>query len=108
VKHSDRIAPVAAALSALAALVCCLPVGFAAVAATATVAAFLAPLRPWFLGISTVLLAVGAIQVTRARACATGRARVMSVIVLSASVIIVLLVVFFPQLVATMLADLIP
>jgi hypothetical protein len=108
VKHTDKIAPVAAALSALATLACCLPIGLAAAAATASVAAFIAPLRPWFLGASTVLLAVGAIQVTHARACATGRARLMFLIVLSASGVIVLLVAFFPQLVATMLADLIP
>jgi hypothetical protein len=107
VKHTDKIAPVAAALSALATLTCCLPVGVAAAAATASVAAVIAPLRPWFLGVSTALLAVGAIQVTRARACATGRARIMSVIVWSASVVIVFLVAWFPQLIAAMLADLI-
>jgi len=34
-KHAETITPVAAALAALATLACCLPIGFAAAAATA-------------------------------------------------------------------------
>ena len=35
-KHAEKVAPLAAAASALATLACCLPLGIAAAAATAT------------------------------------------------------------------------
>jgi hypothetical protein len=61
VNHGEKIAPVAAAATALATLACCLPVGIAAAAATASLAAVVAEHRVWFLFASGVLLAVGAV-----------------------------------------------
>jgi hypothetical protein len=106
-KHTEKITPVAAALSALATLACCLPVGFAAAAATASLGSVVSAYRAWFLGASVVLLLVGAFQLVRARrACATsGNA---SVVILGASVLVVALVVFFPQVIAGALADWMP
>jgi hypothetical protein len=110
-KHTEKIAPLAAALSALATLACCLPVGFAAAAALATVGVVVAPLRQWFLGGALVLLVFGAVQVNRKqRACATGGGGTAwsSILILSASAVIVLVVALFPQVIATILADWMP
>jgi hypothetical protein len=98
-KHTEKITPLAATLSALATLACCLPVGFAAAAATAGLGAMVSAYRSWFLAASVVLLIVGGFQLVRARrACATrGNA---SVIILGASVLVVALVIFFPQVIA--------
>ena len=49
-KHAERITPIAAATSALATLLCCLPIGFAA-AATANVVMMVAKLCPWLVGV---------------------------------------------------------
>src|SRR4051794_7622464 len=70
--HSEKIAPVAAAATALATLACCLPVGIAAAAATASLAAVVAGYRVWFLIASAILLVVGLVQLSRAqRQCST-------------------------------------
>ena len=64
-KHSEKIAPVAAALTGLATLACCLPMGFAAAAVTAGLSTVVAAYQPWFLGLSVVLLAVGLVQLNQ-------------------------------------------
>ena len=72
-KHTVKIAPVAAALSALATLACCLPFAFAAGTASASLAMVAGTYRWSFLGASVVLLAVGAVQLLQARrACRPG------------------------------------
>ena len=68
-KHAEKMAPVAAALSALTTLACCLPIAFAAGTATAGLAAVAGSYRWWFLGASAILLAVGALQLVRVRRC---------------------------------------
>jgi len=71
-KHGEKIAPVAAALMGLATLACCLPMGFAAAAVTASLSTVVAPYQPWFLGASVVLLLVGTVQLRQIqRTCAT-------------------------------------
>jgi hypothetical protein len=108
VRHGEKIAPVAGALSAIATLVCCVPLGFAGAAATAGLGAVLAPFRSWFIGASVILLAAGILQVTsETRRCAT-QPRASSVIVLGLSAAIVLLAVLFPQVLAGLLADWVP
>lgn len=104
---SGKSLPAAAAVSALATLACCLPVGIAAGTAAAGLAGVATDYRWWFIGASIVLLTIGAVQlVYRRRACSTrGTA---SAIVLGASASIVFLVIFFPQLVAGFLADWLP
>jgi hypothetical protein len=106
-KHTEKVAPVAAAVSALATLLCCLPVGIAAAAATASLGAIVSRYRTWFLGASALLLVTGIVQVTRAqRTCAT-RTR-GSMVILAVSGTIVLLVALFPQLLAGLIADWLP
>jgi hypothetical protein len=103
-KHAEKVAPVAAALTSLATLVCCLPVGFAAAAATASLSTVVATYQRWFLGASVVLLVGGMVQLQRVqRTCA--RRPYSSIIVFGVSAVIVLLVILFPQVVAGIVAD---
>ena len=106
-KHREKVAPVAAALTGLATLACCLTMGFAAAAVTAGLSTAVATFQPWFLGASVVLLIVGMIQLRQSqRTCATRR--YSSLIVYCVSAVIVLLVILFPQMIAGMLADWLP
>ena len=106
-KHAEKITPIAAAASALATLACCLPLGFAAAAASASLGAAVAAYRPWFLGVSVLLVIVGTLQVRSAqRVCRTRKTG--SIVLLSLSAAIVALVMFFPQAIATLIADLVP
>jgi hypothetical protein len=106
-KHVEKAAPLAAAASALATLVCCFPVGIAAAAATTSLGAVVSAHRGWFLAASAALLAIGIVQAVRVqRACAT-RNRASQLIV-AGSATIVLLVIFFPQIVAAIVADWLP
>jgi cytochrome bd-type quinol oxidase subunit 2 len=106
-KHGEKIAPLAAAVTGLATLACCLPMGFAAAAVTASLSTVVAAWQPWFLGLSGVLLVVGMIQLRRLRrTCA--RTPFSSLIVFCVSAGTVLLVVLFPQVIAGVLADWLP
>ncbi len=106
-KHGERITPISAALSALATILCCLPIGFAAAAATASLGVVVAALRPWLLGIAVVLLGLGFVQMYYgARACQR-RSRT-SLVILWVSAAVVALVLLFPQVIASAAADLLP
>ncbi len=106
-KHTEKIAPVAAALSALATLACCLPIAFAAGTASAGLAMVAGTYRWSFLGASVVLLAVGAVQLVQARRACRPRGSA-SLGILGVSATIVLVVVLFPQMIAGLLADWMP
>ena len=106
-KHVEKIAPVAAAVTGLATLLCCIPAGFAAAAVTATLSTAIAAYQPWLLVTSVLLLGVGMVQLRQAqRTCA--RRPYSSFIVFGVCAAIVLLVVLFPQLVAEIAADWLP
>jgi hypothetical protein len=105
--HGEKIAPVAAAATALATLACCLPIGIAAAAATASLATVVAAYRTWLLLASGALLAVGVVQLNRAqRQCSTRKRG--SVAILAISAIVVVLVALFPQIIAAMIAAWLP
>jgi cytochrome bd-type quinol oxidase subunit 2 len=107
VNHSEKIAPVAAATTALATLVCCLPVGMAAAAATASLAAVVSAYRMWFLLASAALLALGVVQLTRAhRQCATTKRGSVAVFTVSATIVV--LIALFPQVIAALIAAWLP
>jgi hypothetical protein len=106
-KHGEKIAPVAAALTGLATLACCLPMGFAAAAVSASVSTVVAAYQPWFLAASVVLLLFGTVQLRQVQRTCTTRPY-SSVIVFCVSAAIVLLVILFPQVIAGMLADWLP
>jgi hypothetical protein len=106
-KHAEKVAPIAAALTSLATLVCCLPVGFAAAAATASLSIVVASYQRWFLGASVILLLTGMVQLWNVqRTCI--RRPYSSFAVFAVSAVIVLLVVLFPQVVAGIVADWMP
>ena len=74
---------------------------------TASLGMAVAAYQPWFLGMSVLLLIVGAVQVRqKQRAC--GTRSYSSLIVFSLSAVIVVLVVVFPQVIAGLFADWLP
>ena len=106
-KHGEKVAPVMAAVTSLGTLACCLPVGFAAAALTASLSMGVAAYQPWFLGASVLLLLVGAVQLRQTqRVC--GTRSYSSLIVFGISAVIVVLVVLFPDVIAGLLADWLP
>lgn len=105
-KHAERVTPIAAVTSALATLLCCLPIAFATAAATASVAAVVSELRPWLLGASMVLVAIGFLQVYRRKSCERRNPVTLSVLWIGAAIVVV--VILFPQAIAGLVADLLP
>ncbi|HXN23769.1 MAG TPA: hypothetical protein VOA41_13610 [Candidatus Dormibacteraeota bacterium] len=97
-------ASLVAALSSLATIGCCLPLGFAAALGAAGASAFLTILRPWLLALSVVLLGIGFWQQRRARLCAV-RGRLLGSVLLWSAVVVVLGMILFPQQIAGFMAD---
>ena len=106
-KHVEKVAPVAAAAAALATLVCCLPIAFAAAVATTSLAMVVSTFQPWFVAASVLLLGVGLVQLWRMPKSCSGRPTA-SVLVFAVSALVVMLVLLFPQVLAGVLADLAP
>jgi hypothetical protein len=97
-------ASVAAIVSSLATMACCVPLGFAAAIGTAGVSAFLLRFRSWFLVMSVALIGVGFWQQRRAKQCAV-KGRIVGQLLLWTAVAIVLAMILFPQQIAGFLAD---
>ena len=97
-------ASLGAILSSLATMVCCLPLAFAAAIGAAGASAFLLKFRPWFLGLSVLLLGVGFWQQRRARQCAV-KGRIVGQVLLWSALVIVLGMILFPQQIAGFIAD---
>ena len=103
-KHSEKVAPVAAVLSAISTMLCCLPSGIAAAAGAAGLGVVVEPLRPWLVALSIGLLAVGFVQLCRSnRAC--HRRSPVSIAIFAIAAIVVLGVLVLPQLTAGLLAN---
>lgn len=97
-------ASLAAIVSSLATITCCLPLGFAAALGAGAASAFFAALRPWLLGLSVAMLGLGFWQQHRAKKCAV-RGRFVGNLLLWAAVIVVLGMILFPQQIAGFIAD---
>ena len=106
-KHSEKIMPVAAVVTAVSSMACCLPLGFAAAAGAGGLAVVLEPLRPWLLAASGVFLAIGAVQLYRRRGSCARRSRTTVALFWIAAVVVLGLMIF-PQTVAGILADRLP
>jgi hypothetical protein len=104
-RASERLPPVAAALSALATLACCLPLGIAGAVGALGLSVALESLRPWLIGLAVVLLALSGIQMYRSGRSCHRRSR-LSLVVFGLSTAIVLGVMLFPQTVAELMASL--
>jgi hypothetical protein len=106
-KHSEKITPVAAVVSALSTLTCCLPPTIAAAAGSASLSVLVEPLRPWLLGLSIALLVLGLVQLYRRKRTCDGPSPV-SIAVFVISAIFVLGVLVFPQITAGLFAGMLP
>ena len=105
-RRSAWVAPLAAIVGFLAATTCCLPLGvLLAATGFAGAASLLGPARPYFLGLSLAMLALGFWQVHGRTACPV-RGRLASVILLWTVVGLVVVLFLFPQFIAGLLADL--
>jgi len=104
VKGTGISASLLAILGSVATIGCCLPVGFAAALGAGAASAFFTTLRPWLLGLSGVLIALGFWQQHRAKQCAV-RGRWIGSVLLWAAVVVVIGMILFPQQVAGFIAN---
>ena len=100
---NERLSPVAAAMSALATLACCLPFGIAGAVGALGLSVALEALRPWLIGLAMVLLGVSGFQMYRNGRNCRRRSR-LSLLLFALSAVIVLGVVLFPQTLAELMA----
>jgi len=104
--RSTVVVSLAALGSVIAASSCCLPLlPFIFAAGAAGTSAFIAQLRPYLLVLSVLLIAFGFYKSWRAKQCNCKQSRI-STFVLWFSAIVVFVVIFFPQVIANMVADL--
>ncbi len=104
-KQGTGVSPsLAAIVSSVATISCCLPIGFAAALGAGAASAFFTTLRPWLLGSSLILLGFGFWQQHRAKQCAV-RGRLVGNVLLWAAVVVVLGMILFPQEIAAVIAD---
>jgi hypothetical protein len=97
-------ASLGAVLTSLLTLGCCLPLPFLGAVGIAGASAFLAGARPWLLGISIILLGLGFFQVYRGMRCRTRQSKT-SIALLGLATLVVVLLLLFPQVIASVLAD---
>ena len=99
---AERATPVAAVVAALSTFTCCLPLGFLGAVGLAGLSVWAQSLRGWFLGLAITLLVVGFVQLYRGRKQCSRRP--LSIAMLWVATAIVLLVILFPQMIASLLA----
>ncbi len=100
VRGSVTIAPVAAVLSAVSALACCLPWGIGAALGALGLSVFYARFQMWFIVLSLLLLCLGLFQVMRTgRSCSLRRSRA-EITLLCIAAAIVIAIILFPEWVA--------
>jgi hypothetical protein len=103
--RSERLAPLAAFASAWCTLLCCVPLTFAGAFGLASLSGWAIEYRAWLVGLSIVLLGVGFVQVYRRPATCAPRSR-FSVAMVWLSAGFVAVAFLLPQLVATVMANL--
>src|SRR3977135_741128 len=97
-------ASIGAIASSLATMACCLPIAFAAAIGAAGASPLLVKFRPWFRGLSVVLLGIGFWQQRRAQQCAV-KGRIVGQVLLWTALAVVLGMILFPQQIAGFIAD---
>ena len=102
-KVAERATPVAAVIAALSTLACCLPLGFLGAVGLAGLSVWAQSLRGWFLALAIALLVVEFVQLYRGRKECSRRSP-LSIAMLWVATAIVLLVILFPQMIASLLA----
>lgn len=101
-KSGEKVTPVAAVIAALSTLACCLPFGFLGAAGLAGLSVRLATARPWCLAGAVVLLVLGFVQLYRRNQCK--KRSPVSIALFWCSAAFVLLIILFPQVIASLLA----
>jgi cytochrome bd-type quinol oxidase subunit 2 len=104
VRVIERTTPLAAVAAALTTLACCLPLSFLG-AGLAGAIAWTGSYRAWFLSLTAALLILGLVQIYRGRKQCRKRSH-LSVALFWTSVVLVVAIVFFPQVIASLLAGL--
>ncbi len=100
---AERATPVAAVIAVLSTLSCCLPLTFLAALGLAGVSVRLQSFRPSLLVGAVILLGIGFIQLyVRCNQCQ--KRSPLSIALFWGAVLIVLLVILFPQVIASLLA----
>jgi len=97
-------ASVGAVLASLLTLGCCLPLPFLGAAGIAGASVLFAGARPWLLGFSIILLGLGFFQVYRGVRCRRRQSK-PAIAMLSFATIVVVLLLLFPQVIASVVAD---
>lgn len=97
-------ASLAAIVSSIASIACCLPFGFAGAIGAAGASAFLPSAMPWLLSLSVGLLALGFWQQRRAAQCDVRRRGVGRVLLCVAAAVVTGMILF-PQQIAGFIAD---
>jgi cytochrome bd-type quinol oxidase subunit 2 len=100
---AERATPVAAVIAALSTLACCLPFGFLGAVGLASLSVWARAYAGWFLALAAVLLVVGFVQVYRGRNQCRKRSTV-SVMLFWVAAAFVLLIILFPQVIASLVA----
>jgi hypothetical protein len=104
VKEGTGVSASLVAILSSVATLSCLPLGLAAALGAGAASAFFTTLRPWLLGLSVLLLALGFWQQHRAKQCGV-RGRWLGNVLLWAAVVVVLGMILFPQEIAGVIAD---
>ena len=99
---TERATPVAAVIAAFSTLGCCLPLGLLGGVGLSGMSFWLQTARPWLLGSSLVLLVLGFVQLYRRNQCR--KRSPLSVALFWCSVTVVILIMLFPQVIASLLA----
>lgn len=97
-------ASLAAIVSSVATISCCLPIGFGVALGAGAASAFVTTLRPWLLGLAVALLGLGFWQQHRAKQCSV-RGKVLGSVLLWSALVVVLGMILFPQEIAAFIAD---
>jgi hypothetical protein len=105
VRITEKLTPVGAAMSALATLACCLPLGIAGAVGALGLSVALERLRPWLIGLAVILLGISFFQIYRGRRNCQRRSR-LSLVLFGLSAAVVLAVILFPQQLAGLMAAL--
>jgi hypothetical protein len=100
---AERATPVATVIDVLSTLSCCLPLTFLGALGLAGASTRLQSFRPWLLGSAAVLLGIGFIQLYVRRNQCEKRSR-LSIALFWSAALIVLLVILFPQVLASLIA----
>jgi hypothetical protein len=100
---TERATPVAAVIAALSTLTCCLPFGFLGAIGLAGISLRAQAARPWLLGSALFLLLLGFFQLYRGGSQCRKRSPI-SISLFWVAVAIVLIIVLFPQAIASLFA----